>query len=76
MCIRDSIVTGGLERGGAINTISPRNTTSKNATGMVSGGFLVDIEPVDLDELRSRYPEAFSRPYHRSTGLAWERILA
>jgi molybdopterin guanine dinucleotide-containing S/N-oxide reductase-like protein len=72
----DPIVPGELDRGGAINTITPRNTTSKNATGMVSGGFLVDVEPVDLDELRREYPEAFARPYDKSAGLAWERMLA
>lgn len=72
----DPIVPGELDRGGAINTISPRNTTSKNATGMVSGGFLVGVEPVDLDELRRQYPEAFAQPYDKSTGLAWERMLA
>jgi molybdopterin guanine dinucleotide-containing S/N-oxide reductase-like protein len=72
----DPIVPGELDRGGAINTISPRNTTSKNATGMVSGGFLVDVESVSLDELRRQHPEAFAQPYHKSTGLAWERMLA
>jgi hypothetical protein len=23
-----------------------------------------------------KYPEAFSRPHHNATGLAWERMLA
>jgi trimethylamine-N-oxide reductase (cytochrome c) len=64
-----------LDRGGAINTITPRNTSSKNATGMVSGAFLVDFERVDLDELRRKYPEAFNRPYDRATGLVYERML-
>jgi molybdopterin guanine dinucleotide-containing S/N-oxide reductase-like protein len=72
----DPIVPGELDRGGAINTITPRNTTSKNATGMVSGGFLLNIERVDIDELRRKYPEAFSRPYHKSSGLTLERMLA
>ena len=73
----DPIVPGELDRGGAINTITPRNTTSKNATGMVSGGFLVDCrERSSLDELRRQYPEAFAQPYNKSTGLAWERMLA
>jgi molybdopterin guanine dinucleotide-containing S/N-oxide reductase-like protein len=72
----DPIVVGELDRGGAINTLSPRNTTSKNATGMVSGGFLVDFEQVDLDALRRQYPDAFSRPYHKSAGLLLERIMA
>jgi hypothetical protein len=43
---------------------------------MVSGGFLVDIAPVDLDELARRYPDVFSQPIDRPTGLAWERMLA
>lgn len=72
----DPIVTGELDRGGAINTITPRNTSSKNATGMVSGGFLADLERVDLDKLRNQYPEAFSRPYDAASGLRYERILA
>jgi len=29
------IIPGELDRGGAINTITPHNTTSRNATGMV-----------------------------------------
>ena len=31
----DPIIPGELDRGGAINTITPHNVTSKNATGMV-----------------------------------------
>jgi hypothetical protein len=72
----DPIATGELDRGGAINTLSPRNTTSKNATGMVSGGFLVDFERADLEDLRTRYPEAFARPYNKGSGLILERLLA
>jgi len=72
----DPIVPGELDRGGAINLITPRNTISKNATGMVTGGFLVEFAPVDLEELARQYPEAFARPYDKGTGLAWERILA
>jgi trimethylamine-N-oxide reductase (cytochrome c) len=71
----DPIVPGELDRGGAINTITPRNTTSKNATGMVSGGFLLDIERVNIEELRKQYPEAFNRVYHKSSGLTIERLL-
>ena len=72
----DPIVTGELDRGGAINTLTPRKTTSKNATGMVSGGFLVNIERADLEGLQGAYPEAFARPYNKATGLARERIVA
>jgi molybdopterin guanine dinucleotide-containing S/N-oxide reductase-like protein len=71
----DPIIPGELDRGGAINTITPHNTTSKNATGMVSSAFLAEVEKVDLDELRKKYPEAFNRPYHHAAGLCMERIL-
>jgi molybdopterin guanine dinucleotide-containing S/N-oxide reductase-like protein len=71
----DPIVLGELDRGGAINTLSPRMRTSKNCAGMVSGGFLVDVEPVNLDELGKQYPEAFKRPYNQAAGLIFERVL-
>jgi trimethylamine-N-oxide reductase (cytochrome c) len=48
---------------------------SKNATGMVCAGFLVEVELADLDGLRRKYPEAFNRPYHPSAGLHRERVL-
>jgi anaerobic selenocysteine-containing dehydrogenase len=68
-------ITQGLDRGGAINTITPRNTTSKNCAGMVTNGFLVEVERIDLDDLRRQYPEAFNRPYDRASGLKLERII-
>jgi trimethylamine-N-oxide reductase (cytochrome c) len=72
----DPIVPGELDRGGAINTLTPHNLTSKNATGMVSSGFLVEVERADLDDLRRRYPETFDRPYHPGAGLCLERVMA
>jgi len=71
----DPIVLGELDRGGAINTITPHNITSKNVAGMVVSGFLVEVEQVDLDELRRKYPEAFKRPYRPAAGLLRERVL-
>jgi anaerobic selenocysteine-containing dehydrogenase len=71
----DPIVPGELDRGGAINTITPHNITSKNATGMVVSSFLVEVEGIDLDVLRKQYPGAFRRPYHPDSGLRWERAL-
>ena len=71
----DPIVPGELDRGGAINTITPHNVSSKNAAGMVTNGFLVEVEKVDLDELSRKYPEAFGRPYDAAAGLTLERIL-
>jgi len=71
----DPIVPGELDRGGAINTITPGKTTSPNATGMATSGFLVQVERVNLDELRKKYPEAFSRPFHPAAGPGTEPFI-
>jgi molybdopterin guanine dinucleotide-containing S/N-oxide reductase-like protein len=65
----DPIIPGDLDRGGAINTITPHNITSKNATGMVVSGFLVEVEKANLDELRRNHPEAFSRVFSDTSGF-------
>jgi anaerobic selenocysteine-containing dehydrogenase len=71
----DPVVAGVLDRGGAINTITPGNTTSKNAMGMATSGFLVDIERINIEELRKKYPEVFNRSYDPAAGLCTERVL-
>jgi len=71
----DPIVPGELDRGGAINSISPRNTTSRHAVGMAVSGFLVEMERADLDELRRQYPEAFKRPFHPAAGPSLESFV-
>ncbi len=71
----DPIVPGEIDRGGAINAISPRNITSRNACGMAVSGFLVDIEPANLDELRTQYPDAFNRPFHAAAGPCLESYV-
>jgi anaerobic selenocysteine-containing dehydrogenase len=68
----DPVVPGEIDRGGAINTITPHNSTSKNANGMVVSSFLVEVEKADLDELRTNYPDAFKRKYHPASGLRFE----
>jgi trimethylamine-N-oxide reductase (cytochrome c) len=68
----DPIAPGKIDRGGAINTITPHNITSKHATGMVISSFLVEVGKANLDELRTRYPEAFEREYHPAAGLRFE----
>jgi len=63
-----------LDRGGSNNIISPRGLVSRNCLGVVTSGFLVEIERVDLAELRDNYPEAFKREYNPASGLlfnAW-----
>jgi anaerobic selenocysteine-containing dehydrogenase len=64
----DPVVPGEIDRGGAINTIVPRNTTSENAVGMVVSGFLAEVEKTDLDDMRAKYPDAFERECHSSAG--------
>ena len=70
----DPIVAGKIDRGGNINSIVPRNTTSRNAVGMVVSGFLAGVEKADLEKLKSSYPEAFDRPFDAAAGpelAAW-----
>jgi len=64
----DPIALGEIDRGGAINTIVPRNTTSKNAVGHAVSGFLAQVEKTDMEALRRKYPEAFERPFHPYAG--------
>ncbi len=69
----DPIIPGRLDRGGAINTITPHKVTSRNATGMVVSGFLVEVEKVTDDEMatwRRDYSEAFNRNYDPETGVS------
>ncbi len=71
----DPIIPGELDRGGAINTLTPHNTTSKNATGMVASGFLVEVEKVDWDQMenwKKQYPQAFRREYNAASGLQFK----
>jgi molybdopterin guanine dinucleotide-containing S/N-oxide reductase-like protein len=73
----DPIVPGELDRGGAINTITPHSLTSKNATGMAVSGFLVEVKRVTaarMEKLREKYSTAFEREYISESGLrlkAW-----
>ena len=73
----DWIIPGELDRGGAINLISPEKTVSKNCVGMASSGYLVEVEKVSMakmEEWRRQYPEAFEREYDPASGLrfnAW-----
>ena len=73
---QDFIVPGVLDRGGAINTTTPHNVTSKHCAGMATSGFLVEVARVDLEALKKDYPEAFSRPYDLASGLRFDRVLA
>lgn len=63
-----------IDRGGANNLICPEKTISRNATGQVSSGFLVEVKKVDIKALQEKYPAAFARKYDPASGLqfsAW-----
>ena len=42
------LVPEEVDRGGAINLISPYNITSKNAAGMATSGYLVEVGKVSM----------------------------
>jgi trimethylamine-N-oxide reductase (cytochrome c) len=73
----DSIIPGKLDRGGAINLISPTGITSKHCLGQATSGYLVEVEKVTMAQMeawRKQYPEAFEREYNPASGLrfnAW-----
>ncbi len=73
----DWIVPGKLDRGGAINTISPPGITSKNCAGQATSGYLVEVKRVSMvqmDKWKKQYPTAFNREYDPASGLrfnAW-----
>ena len=59
-----------------VNVICPGATTSKNAPGEVTNGFLANIEKVDVLELARQHPEAFNRDYDPACGMvATARIV-
>ncbi len=69
----DPIDAERLDRGGAINLISPTAITSKTCTGMVVSGFLVEVQKVTDEEMetwKARYPEAFGRKVDHACGVA------
>jgi trimethylamine-N-oxide reductase (cytochrome c) len=74
---RGDPITDRLDRGGSNNLITPGKTSSANATGDVSSGFLVELEkvtPNQMEEWKKAYPEAFEREYDPAAGLrfnAW-----
>jgi trimethylamine-N-oxide reductase (cytochrome c) len=73
----DAIEPGAIDRGGAINLISPDKTISRNCPGMATSGYLVQVERLsarEYEQWRAEYPEAFEREYEPNSGLqfsAW-----
>jgi trimethylamine-N-oxide reductase (cytochrome c) len=74
----DPIDAEKLDRGGAINLITPTNITSKTVTGMAVSGFLVNAATVtdaEMDAWRNRYPEAFARVTDEGQGVCLDGWL-
>jgi hypothetical protein len=71
----DYIIPAKLDRGGAINTITPEGLTSKHAAGQATSGFLAEVQRVtmaEMEEWREKYPEAFARDYDPASGLRFD----
>lgn len=71
----DPIIPGKVDRGGAINTISPDGVTSKNAIGQATSGYLVQVGRVtgmEWEEWRRENPAAFERKYDSDAGLRFD----
>ncbi|MDR3309882.1 MAG: dehydrogenase, partial [Oscillospiraceae bacterium] len=74
----DPIIPGLLDRGGAINTITPAAITSKHATGMATSGFLAEVQRVtdaEMSAWRRDYPEAFARRVDEAQGVCLDGWL-
>ena len=68
----DPIIPGEVDRGGAINCITPTHTTGKNSTGMATSGFLAEVAKVtdeDWADWKRRAPHAFERKVDEAVGV-------
>jgi molybdopterin guanine dinucleotide-containing S/N-oxide reductase-like protein len=71
----DWIIPGKLDRGGAIDLISPTNTISKHVNGHAVSGYLVEVEKVtmaQMEDWKKHYPDAFNREYDPASGLCFD----
>ncbi len=71
----DPIIPGRLDRGGAINTISPDWITSKRCVGQATSGYLANVLRVSMEMYemwREWHPEAFEREYDAAAGLRFD----
>ena len=74
----DPIIPGELDRGGAINLITPTAMIGKNSTGMATSGFLVEVEKVtdaEMEGWKRDYPDAFNRKIDYAAGLCLDSWL-
>jgi hypothetical protein len=55
--------------------ICPEQIASEHCTAMATNNFLVEVARVtaaEMDEWRTKYPEAFNRHYDPAAGLTWD----
>ncbi|MCB2180317.1 molybdopterin-dependent oxidoreductase [bacterium] len=71
----DPLEVGKLDRGGANNLICPHHTTSPNAAGEVTSGYLVGVRKVDLQAMTDEYPDQFGQEFHPTAGLLFKNRL-
>lgn len=74
----DPIDAESLDRGGAINLITPHNNISKTATGMVVSGFLVEALKVtdeEMDAWKKKHPDSFARKVDEACGVCLDGWL-
>ncbi len=69
---RHDPIAPGLDRGGSNNMICPQGFISRRCLSASTSSFLVEVEKVDLAELRKKYPEAFERVYDTASGLLFD----
>jgi molybdopterin guanine dinucleotide-containing S/N-oxide reductase-like protein len=73
----DPIKVGEIDRGGAINLISPDKIISENCSGQATSSYLAEVQRLSTEEQdrwRKEYPEAYEREYEPDSGLqfnAW-----
>ena len=61
-----------IDRGGAVNLISPTGQVSKHCKGFAVTGYLVECEKLSMEEYnqwKADYPEAFERDYDPAIGI-------
>jgi len=71
---RHDPIIDNVDRGGAINTISPDGLTSKNACGQATTAYLVDVQLVteaDYKAWRAKDPESFDAAFKRDYDPAY-----
>ncbi len=71
---RHDPIIDNVDRGGAINTISPNGIVSKNACGQATSGYLVDVQKLtekDYQEWRAKDPASFDDCFKRDYDPAY-----